>query len=196
MSRVYVTLTLAMPYTLELGLQIASKVDEIIEKLWQESADEWSYGFKRCVELWRAEQKGVYATDEISIAFRHSPLASSHTGMRIGICTETGDRLVTEIILSIRPECFREDRGIRERVRLLSEWSAFHPETNRTPDPPREGRYLRWWRNYEEAYQADDDVGSINFRYFVSIINHIKESFPILKHEEEEELQEYRRELS
>ena len=186
------------PFSVKAGIKVFETLLQVVRKNWLEATDEWSLGYSSPLDVLNGVDgvKRVLETTDFSkpdhtdayIQILHSPVTNYVTWCFVEP-NRTSDGLYdsprTRIMLRILPGSFYEQRGYRARMRLERGWQACREPAwgDKTPwqeMPPRTPEFARWWRNYEEACAATEDVGEKNFAYFMRIVEELKKLYPVI----------------
>ena len=209
MGRDFVSITYKTPFSREVALAAFGLVLKVVQENWLEATDEWSRGYRDPLDVINGLDGvnrvletldfSVPDHDGIAISVVHSPLTAY--SVRCTVWPNRGpegfaDYQWAEVMLKIRGHSFREERGLRETSRLEGEWQACREPAwgDNTPwerMPPRTPEFARWWRNYEEACAATEDVGEKNFAYFMRIVEELKKLYPVIAYEEDDTFTNY-----
>ncbi len=209
MGQEVVCITYDQPCTREFVIEIFETVLRVVRKNWLDSTDEWSRYYCPPLEVLSGVDgiKRVLENVDFSmpdhadayIMISHSPLTNYLMWCFVDSSWTPGDAynpLRTEVLLKILPGSFYENRGYREKMRLERGWQACREPAwgDNTPwerMPPRTPEFARWWRNYEEACAATEDVGEKNFAYFMRIVEELKKLYPVIAYEADDTFTDY-----
>ena len=209
MGLVFVSLTYDRPCSPKLAIEIFETVLRVVRENWLDGTDEWSRSYRPPLEVLNGVDgvKRLLESIDFSkpdhadafILISHSPLTNC-----LLWCDVNGSWKLdgpynpeqTEVTLQILPDSFFEKRGDREKMRLELGWQpcrepAWGDNTPWERMPPRTPEFARWWRNYEEACAATEDVGEKNFAYFMRIVEELKKLYPVIAYEEDDTFKDY-----
>ncbi len=206
MGRASLSIVYDRPFSKELAEEVLATIVRVTRQCWIEGWDEWSMDFRGELSVAIDAALDAMRTDltqpdhsGMSAVVVHSPTTICGTECTVWPNRGTGELVdyeKAEILLQINAHSFYEDRGEREKVRLRHGWQACREPDPKLPKPwqqmpPRSIEYERWWRRYEEAESAKDDVGEKNYEYFMRIVAILKDLHPILFYEAEDSFTEY-----
>ncbi len=209
MSKSAVWFTCDCPFSVETGMNIFETMLHVVRKNWLESTDEWSIGYSSPLDVLNGVhgvKRVLESTDfcnlhhtDVRIEVLHSPVTNYVTWCFVDPSRGPDglyDSLRTKVMIEILPGSFREQRGNRAKTRLEGGWQACREPAwgDNSPwerMPPRTPDFARWWRNYEEACAATEDVGEKNFAYFMRIVEELKKLYPVIAYEADDTFTNY-----
>ena len=197
------------PCTSTIAIEIFDAVLRVVRENWLDGTDEWSRAYCPPLEVLsgvdgikRVLENVDFSTPdhaEVYILISHSPLTNCSMWCFVDSSWTPGDVYnpqQTEVTLKMLPNSFFEKRGDREKLRLEIGWQACREPAwgDKTPwerMPPHTPEFARWWRNYEEACAATEDVGEKNFAYFMRIVDELKKLYPVIAYEADDTFTDY-----
>lgn len=193
-SYIFTRLTVDLPRTTESERRILQCILDVVQLNWMDGWDEWARGYliPEAILLDPMFYDGVdVSSRSTEVSCKFSPL--SDYGLHIQICTPLDDHdtpvpFRSQVELSTSENAFFETRGDREKHRLFGGWKAFRQRAIHRGEcpklPPHTPEHANWWRRYEEVHALTEDVGADNFRYFMRIVQALRQKLPVTHYEE------------